>query len=70
MFILSSLYRIFYILALSQTKKSRLDPKKFVIFEPFAEVTQLGVIAYGAKVCGVLAQPGRRSIDVALSSAP
>jgi hypothetical protein len=35
-----------------------------------AEVTQLGTIGYGAKVRAALAQPGRRGVDVAPSSAP
>jgi hypothetical protein len=34
------------------------------------EVTQLGAIGYGAEVCAALAHPGRRGVDVALSSAP
>jgi hypothetical protein len=71
--------RIFCILSLSP-KKIRLDFKKFsVIFGPFArrhslaysaEVTRLGVIAYGAEVCAALVQLGRRVADVAPSSAP
>ena len=35
-----------------------------------AEVTQLGAIGYGAEVRAALAQPGRRGVDVAPSSAP
>jgi hypothetical protein len=35
-----------------------------------AEVTQLGAIGYGAEVRASLAQPGRRGVDVAPSSAP
>jgi hypothetical protein len=37
---------------------------------PGAEVTQLGAIGYGAEVRAALAQPERRSVDVAPSSAP
>jgi hypothetical protein len=35
-----------------------------------AEVIQLGAIGYGAEVRDVSAQPGRRGVDVAPSSAP
>jgi hypothetical protein len=35
-----------------------------------AEVTQLGAIGYGAELRAALAQLGRRSVDVAPSSAP
>jgi predicted thioesterase len=35
-----------------------------------AEVTHLGAIAYGAEVRVALAQPRRRAVDVAPSSAP
>jgi hypothetical protein len=35
-----------------------------------AEVTHLGAIAYGAEVRAALAQPGRRGVNMAPSSAP
>jgi hypothetical protein len=35
-----------------------------------AEVTQLGAIGYGAEIRAALAQPERRGVDVAPSSAP
>jgi hypothetical protein len=35
-----------------------------------AEITQLGAIGYGAEIRDALAQPGRRGVDVAPSSAP
>jgi hypothetical protein len=63
--LLSPNYRIFCILALPREKKSRLDPKKFLMsfLDPLfgviaygAEVTQLGAIGYGAEVRAALAQ--------------
>jgi hypothetical protein len=46
-----------------------LDPLLGVIAYG-AEVTQLGAIGYGAEVRDASAQPGRRGVDVAPSSAP
>jgi hypothetical protein len=69
----------FFVFWLFFGKKNTFGPYKILIafLDPLlgaiaygAEVTQLSAISYDAEVRVALAQPGRRGIDVAPSSAP